>query len=69
MSDHFSLTRRETEVLRLICEDRSNEEIAKILFISPRTVDGHRSNIIHKLGVRSKIGLVKYALQNNLISG
>lgn len=66
--DVFTLTKREMEVLKLICEDMSNDEIARILYISPRTVDGHRANIINKLGVKSKVGLVKYALKNNLIT-
>lgn len=66
--DMFTLTKREMEVLKLICEDMSNDEIARILYISPRTVDGHRANIINKLGVKSKVGLVKYALKNNLIT-
>lgn len=64
----FTLTKREMEILKLICDDMSNDEISRILFISPRTVDGHRSNIINKLGVKGKIGLVKYALKNNLIT-
>lgn len=66
--DIFSLTKREMEILKLLCEDMSNDEISRILFISPRTVDGHRSNIINKLGVKGKVGLVKYALKNNLIT-
>ena len=66
--DIFSLTKREVEILKLLCEDMSNDEISRILFISPRTVDGHRANIINKLGVKGKVGLVKYALKNNLIT-
>ncbi|MGB0524751.1 MAG: response regulator [Flammeovirgaceae bacterium] len=58
------LTKRELEVLRLIVEECSNTEIAEKLFISIRTVDTHRRNLIQKLGVKNTAGLVKYAIQN-----
>lgn len=66
--DHYHLTKRELEIMKLMCEDMSNQEIAKVLFISPRTVDGHQTNIINKLGVKSKVGLLRYALKNNILS-
>jgi DNA-binding NarL/FixJ family response regulator len=61
------LTTREIEVLKLIADEYSNTEIAEKLFISVRTVDSHRRNLLDKLGVKNTVGLVKYALQNNLI--
>lgn len=61
------LTDREIEVLQLIAEEYSNAEIAGKLFISIRTVDTHRRNLLDKLGVKNTAGLVKYAIQNNLI--
>ncbi|MCC6412493.1 MAG: response regulator transcription factor [Saprospiraceae bacterium] len=60
------LSEREIEVLRLIAEGLSSTEIGEQLFISPRTVDTHRNNLIHKLGVNGIAGLVRFALQNGL---
>lgn len=61
------LTKRELEVLKLICEGLSNAQIADKLFISIRTVEGHKSNLISKTGVKNTISLVMYALKNNLV--
>jgi len=61
------LTKREKEVLQLIVEEYSNPEIAEKLFISIRTVDTHRRNLIDKLNVRNSVGLVKYAIKHDLI--
>lgn len=61
------LTRRELEILELIAEEYTNPEIAKKLFISIRTVDTHRRNLIEKLEVKNTAGLVKYAIHNGII--
>src|SRR6201996_8098322 len=61
------LSRRELEVLRLICKEFSNAEIADKLFLSVSTVETHRKNLIAKLGVNNTVGLVKFALRNNMI--
>ena len=61
------LSRRELEVLRLICKEYSNAEIADKLYLSVSTVETHRKNLIAKLGVNNTVGLVKFALRNNLI--
>jgi DNA-binding NarL/FixJ family response regulator len=61
------LTRRETEILQQIAEGKTSQEIAEILFISPRTVDTHRANLIQKLGVKNSAGLVRYAIEQNLL--
>ncbi|MEO0582140.1 MAG: response regulator transcription factor [Bacteroidota bacterium] len=61
------LTRRELEVLQLICEQYSSTEIAEKLFISPRTVDGHRNNLLEKLSCRNTAGLVVYAIHHKLV--
>ena len=61
------LTTREKEVLQLICEEYTTAEIAEKLYISPRTVDGHRNNLLAKLGCRNTAGLVVHALQNGLV--
>jgi len=61
------LTEREKEVLQLICEQYTAPEIANKLFISPRTVDGHRNNLLQKLNCRNTAGLVVYALHHQLV--
>jgi two-component system response regulator NreC len=61
------LTRRETEVLKLIVEGYTNRQIGQELNISIRTVEGHRANISDKLGVHSRVELVRYARQHGLI--
>jgi len=62
-----SLTRRETEILRLIVEGFTNRQIGQELNISIRTVEGHRANISDKLGLHSRVELVRYARQHGLI--
>ncbi|HNQ66828.1 MAG TPA: response regulator transcription factor [Bacteroidales bacterium] len=61
------LTEREFEVLKLIAEEYSSEQIADKLFISKRTVDSHRANILSKLNIKTLAGLIKYAIHNNII--
>lgn len=61
------LTRREKEIIKLISNENTNQEIAEKLQISARTVDTHRRNLLHKLGVKNTAGLVKFAVLNNLI--
>jgi len=60
------LTKREKEVIALVVEGLSNKEIAEKLFISVRTVDSHKNNIMQKLNLKSSVELVKYAIKNNL---
>jgi DNA-binding NarL/FixJ family response regulator len=61
------LSAREVEVLKLIAQEYSNPEIADKLFISIRTVDTHRRNLLEKLGAKNTAGLVKYAIQKGLV--
>ncbi|ULQ52591.1 response regulator transcription factor [Flavihumibacter fluvii] len=61
------LSKREVEVLKLVCKEFSNAEIAQKLFLSVSTVETHRKNLIAKLGVQNTVGLVKFAIRNNLI--
>lgn len=63
----IQLTTRETEILQFIAKGFSNKEIGKSLYISHRTVDTHRTNLMHKLGVSNIAGLVSYAIKNGLI--
>lgn len=62
------LTQREREVLRLLAEDQSNDEIAEQLAISKHTVARHRENVMRKLELHSRSELVKYAIRKGLIS-
>jgi DNA-binding NarL/FixJ family response regulator len=61
------LTLRQKEVVKLICEGKSSKEIAHHLFISFRTAENHRTNIMKKLGFRKNIDLVKYAIRRGYI--
>ncbi len=63
-----NLTPREKEIVALVCDGLTNKEIADRLSISVRTVDCHKNNILQKLGLRSSVDLVKYAIKNRLIS-
>lgn len=63
-----SLTARELEVLRLTAEGYSGAEVAERLFISPRTVETHRSNIVRKLNVKNQKELIRYAVQRRLMT-
>lgn len=61
------LSEREKEVLKLICEGLSTAEISEKIFLSPRTVEGHRLRILEKTGTRNTAGMVAYAFKNNLV--
>ncbi len=62
------LTRREKEVLDLVASEHTNSEIAEKLFISSKTVESHRNNLLQKLGARNTAGLIKSAMEKGLIS-
>ncbi len=62
-----SLTDREREVFHLVVEGKTNAEVAGILFISPKTVDNHRTRLMEKLGVHSTAELVRYAARHKLL--
>lgn len=62
-----ALTKREKEILQLISEGMTNNQIAEKLFISPLTVDSHRKNLLTKLNVNNTASLIKLAVQNGLI--
>lgn len=66
-NEKLPLTDRETEILKLIAQEYSNPEIADKLFISIRTVDTHRRNLLEKLKVKNTAGLVKYAIKEGLV--
>ncbi len=62
------LTDRERDVLKLVVDGYTTQEIADILVLSPKTVEGHRTSLMSKLGMRNRIDLVKYALRKGIIT-
>ncbi|MBD0399962.1 response regulator transcription factor [Flammeovirga sp. EKP202] len=66
VSSEIPLTGREKEILHLICKEYSNQEIADELFISSRTVETHKRNLLEKTGVKNVAGLVLYAIERKL---
>ena len=67
MNELETLTGRETEILKMIALENSNAEIAEKLFISPKTVETHRKNLMKKIGVRNSLGVYKFAQKHKLI--
>ncbi len=61
------LSSRELEVLKLICKEHTNREIADILCLSPRTIDTYRESLIEKTGAKNAVGVVCYAFKYKLI--
>lgn len=61
------LTKREKEVLQCISEELTSKEISEKLFISPKTVESHRTNLMSKLGAKNSVGIVKIALEKQLL--
>jgi DNA-binding NarL/FixJ family response regulator len=66
-NQNVELTERELEVLKLICEEKTAAEIAKEIYLSPRSVEGIRQRLIEKVGVRNSAGLVMFAVKNGLV--
>lgn len=62
--DETSLSKREIEILKYVCEDLTSDEIAQKLFISRHTVDNHRRNLLEKTNCKTSVGLVKFAFGN-----
>jgi DNA-binding NarL/FixJ family response regulator len=67
LTNQEKLTVREKEVLKMIAEGKSSKEIASVLFISARTVDHHRANMMEKLNVKKTADLVKYAIEKGYL--
>ncbi len=65
-NQNIDLSEREQEVLKLICEEKTASEIAKQIFLSPRSVEGIRQRLIEKVGVRNTAGLVMFAVKNGI---
>ena len=67
LDPYETLTTREREVLQLAAEGRTNGDIAAALYVSPRTVETHRANVMRKLGLQNQADLIRYALQRGLL--
>ncbi|MDC7998097.1 response regulator transcription factor [Gilvibacter sediminis] len=67
LNEAEELTTREKEILQLICDQLTTHEIAEKLFISPRTVEGHRNNLLQKTESKNVAGLVLFAIRHNLV--
>lgn len=65
-SDTIKLSQRESEVLKYICHGYSNNQIAEKMYLSPRTIETHRANLLSKTGTKNSIQLVVYAIKNKL---
>lgn len=65
---HEGISPRELDVLILVCQQFTSKEIAEKLFISEKTVNGHRNNLLQKTGARNVTGLVIYAAKHNLVT-
>jgi DNA-binding NarL/FixJ family response regulator len=63
-----NFTDKETEFLQFICTDLSYKEIADKMSLSPRTIDGYRDNLFFKLKIKTRVGLVIYAIKNHLVN-
>lgn len=63
----IKFTKREKEVLQLLAEGLSNKEIADILFVSERTIIGHKTNLLSKTGCKSTVSLLSYAIKNKIV--
>jgi DNA-binding NarL/FixJ family response regulator len=61
------LTPREVDILKLIAEGKTSKEIAELLYLSLKTVERHRADILHRLGMRDRVELTRYAVRRGLI--
>jgi two-component system, NarL family, response regulator DegU len=66
LSNKIHFSERELEIIQLVCEGLTTVQIAEKVFLSSRTVDGHRNSIMDKLGVKNTAGVVVYAVKNQL---
>lgn len=62
-----NLADKEIEIIQLVCNEYTNKEIAALLHLSVRTIDGYRERILKKIGARNTAGIVLYAIKNKLI--
>jgi len=67
IKEELNFTKREKEILQLLVEGLNNKEIADILFVSERTIVGHKTNLLAKTGCKNTISLLSYAIKNKLV--
>jgi DNA-binding NarL/FixJ family response regulator len=67
LASNDPLTARELEIVKLIAEAHTNDEIAELLTISKKTVERHRANILEKLGMNDRVELTRYAIRRGLV--
>ncbi len=67
-NDKNQLTKREIEILKLICQELTMKEIGEELCVSEQTIHSHRKNLMRKTDAKNAVGLVKFAIQNNIVS-
>ncbi|MFN7823510.1 MAG: response regulator [Bacteroidota bacterium] len=63
----IQLSAQEKQFMQWVCAEKSHKEIAELMQLSPRTIDGYRDSLLRKLGVNSRVGIVMYALQNGIV--
>ena len=66
-TEKTAFSEREKEIIACICAEMTNKEIADKIFISVRTVEGHRLKILEKMKVKNTVGLVVYAIKNGIV--
>jgi DNA-binding CsgD family transcriptional regulator len=64
----IKLNQRELQFLKLVCTELTYREIAEQMFLSPRTIDGYRDDLFEKLKVKTRVGLVMYAIKNGIVT-
>lgn len=62
----IQLKEREIEFLKLVCTEKTYKEIASVMFLSPKTIDGYRETLFEKLQIKSRVGLALYAIKNKI---
>jgi DNA-binding NarL/FixJ family response regulator len=67
IKEELNFTKREKEIIQLLVEGLNNKEIADILFVSERTIVGHKTNLLSKTGCKNTISLLSYAIKNKLV--
>lgn len=67
LNTFVSLTKREIEFIKLACSEKTYQEIAKEMYLSERTIDGYRESVFGKLNLKTRVGLVIYAIKNNIV--
>ncbi len=68
IKNSVTLNDREIAFLKLVCTEMTYKEIADSMFLSPRTIDGYRDNLFEKLQVKTRVGLVMYAIRNTIVN-